>query len=99
MLQKLWRKLSIAANWPVLAAVAVLSAAGIIAIYAQKPALGLKQLEYLCIAIGCMAVVQGVNWCFIRRRGRIFIICPASKNKTGRMRGSISGSLRWSRAN
>jgi rod shape determining protein RodA len=67
MPNKLWRKLAIAANWPVLAAVAVLSTAGIVAIWAQKPELGQTQLEYLLVAVICMALVQAVNYTVIGR--------------------------------
>ena len=72
MLNKLWRKLAIAANWPVLAAVAVLSTAGIVAIWAQKPELGQTQLEYLLVAVICMALVQAVNYTVIGRYAWVF---------------------------
>jgi len=64
---KLWRRLAIASNWPVLAAVLVLSATGLMTIYFQNPALGLTELRYLCVALGCMAVVQLVPYTAIGR--------------------------------
>jgi cell division protein FtsW (lipid II flippase) len=67
MPSKLWRKLAIATNWPVLAAVAVLSAAGIIAIWEQKPDAGVKQLAFLAVAVVCLMLVQAVNYTIIGR--------------------------------
>ncbi len=62
----LWRQLAIATNWPVLVAVAVLSALGVLSIWADTrfdphpewP----KQIIFLAVALGCMAVFQGVNY-------------------------------------
>ena len=66
-MQRLWRQLAIATNWPILAAVATLSAAGLISIWVQDPALGLRQLIYIAVALACLAAVQAVNYTVIGR--------------------------------
>ncbi|MDB5171638.1 MAG: ftsW 2 [Phycisphaerales bacterium] len=60
--RKTWQQLAIATNWPVLVAVAVLSAMGIISIYAAAPNDGMKQLIFLGIASVCLALFQAVNY-------------------------------------
>jgi cell division protein FtsW (lipid II flippase) len=68
---KLWQQLAIATNWPVLAAVAVLSSLGVISIWSEAvndpthP--GQKQLIYLAVAFGCMMAFQAVNYLVIGR--------------------------------
>jgi len=62
-----WRQLAIATNWPVLAAVAVLSAVGIISIWGYSPEDGRKQLVFLFIAFGCMLAFQLVSYLSIGR--------------------------------
>jgi len=66
-MHRLWRKLAIAANWPILAAVAVLCTAGTIAIRAHSPPDGVKQLAYLAVAVVCLALVQTVSYTTIGR--------------------------------
>jgi cell division protein FtsW (lipid II flippase) len=66
-MSKLWQKLAIATNWPVLVSVAVLSALGIISIWADNPKDGLKQLVFLGVAVACMTLFQGVNYLKIGR--------------------------------
>ena len=46
-MNKLWQQLAIATNWPVLAAIAVLTSIGICSIWADSPADGQKQLIFL----------------------------------------------------
>jgi cell division protein FtsW (lipid II flippase) len=66
-MHRLWKKLAIASNWPVLAAVAVLAGAGLVSIYQYSPDLGLHQLIFLVVALAAMIVVQGVNYTSIGR--------------------------------
>src|SRR5271154_6796711 len=66
-MNRLWQQLAIATNWPVLVAVVVLSSVGVISIWAVSPALGMRQLVYMVIAIGCTAAVQAVNYQLIGR--------------------------------
>jgi cell division protein FtsW (lipid II flippase) len=66
-MNRLWQQLAIATNWPVLVAVGVLSATGIVSIWAVSPDLGLRQLIYLGVAIGGLAAVQAVNYQAIGR--------------------------------
>jgi cell division protein FtsW (lipid II flippase) len=71
-MNKLWRQLAIGTNWPILAAVIVLSVAGIVSIYYQRSDLGVMQLIYLAVAIGCLAAVQGVNYTLLGRSAWAF---------------------------
>ena len=64
---RLWRQLAIATNWPVLAAVAVLCAIGVLSIWADSSSEGAKQLLYLAVAAVVMAAVQGVNYLTLGR--------------------------------
>jgi rod shape determining protein RodA len=64
---RLWRQLAIATNWPILAAIAVLSSAGVLSIYYSKPDLGIRQLIYMALAVACMAGVQAINYAIIGR--------------------------------
>jgi rod shape determining protein RodA len=62
----LWQRLAIATNWPILVAVGVLSALGVLSIWEDKRADGTsdgpKQLIFLIVAILCMALFQAVNY-------------------------------------
>ena len=64
---KLWEKLAIATNWPVLVAVGVLSAIGIVTIWADSPRSGQTQLTFLVIAAACMATFQAVDYRILGR--------------------------------
>ena len=70
---ELWQRLAIATNWPVLAAVAVLSTVGVLTIYAYDGAQqvptgqGKRQLMYLAVAVVCMFAFQAVNYLRIGR--------------------------------
>src|SRR5580692_6549882 len=72
-MRKVWQQLAIAANWPVLAAMGVLSTLGAVSIWvdakfhplAQED--GVKQLIYLAVALGCMFAFQAVNYLLIGR--------------------------------
>ncbi|HSV12874.1 MAG TPA: FtsW/RodA/SpoVE family cell cycle protein [Tepidisphaeraceae bacterium] len=66
-MQKLWQQLAIATNWPVLAAVVVLSSLGAISIWADAADAGAKQLLYLGVAFACMVAFQAVSYMVIAR--------------------------------
>jgi rod shape determining protein RodA len=78
---KLWQQLAIATNWPVLAAMAVLSSLGVISIWADArwhPSSqedGVKQLIYLAVAICFMFAFQAVNYLLIGRWAWPFYVC------------------------
>src|ERR1043165_2346240 len=63
---KLWERLAITTNWPVLVAVGVLSSLGVLSIWQdRKPdgtSDGPKQLVFLIVAIFCMFLFQAVNY-------------------------------------
>jgi cell division protein FtsW (lipid II flippase) len=61
-MNRLWRQLAIATNWPVIVAATVLSAIGVISIWVDKPADGPKQLLFVGISLGCLAAVQLMNY-------------------------------------
>lgn len=66
----IWRRLAIATNWPILAAVLVLSVVGVVTIrglgLAQNDpgtlAFAKKQIVFLVIASGCLIAFQAVNY-------------------------------------
>jgi cell division protein FtsW (lipid II flippase) len=66
-MNKLWQQLAIATNWPVLAAVAVLSALGAVSVWADSPSDGQKQLVFLAIGLACMLAFQTVNYQILGR--------------------------------
>src|ERR1700683_2491256 len=67
-----WQQLGIAANWPVLAAVAFLSAVGVVTLHADRVRGGsdeaAKQLVYMVVGVGCMAAFQAANY---QKLGRV----------------------------
>jgi cell division protein FtsW (lipid II flippase) len=67
-----WQQLAIAANWPVLAAVAFLSAVGVVTLHADRVRGGSddagKQLVYMVVGVGCMAGFQAANY---QKLGRV----------------------------
>ncbi len=71
-MNKLWQQLAIATNWPVLAAVAVLSTIGVISVWADAPGDGQKQLVFLFIGLACMLAFQAVNYQVIGRFAWVF---------------------------
>lgn len=66
-MNRLWQKLAIATNWPVLVAVFVLTTLGVITIYADSPADGRKQFVFVFVAIACLAAFQAVDYRVIGR--------------------------------
>src|SRR4051812_38397670 len=71
---KLWQQLAIATNWPVLAAVAVLSTLGVVSVWADSPSDGQKQLVFLGIGLACMLAFQGVNYQILGRFAWVFYV-------------------------
>lgn len=61
-LKNVWKQLAIYTNWPALAAIAVLTAIGIISIWADLRADASKQLKFLAVAVVFMALFQAVNY-------------------------------------
>ena len=63
---RLWQRLAIATNWPILVAVGVLSSLGVLSIWEDTKndgtGNGQRQLVFLGIAIFCMALFQAVNY-------------------------------------
>jgi len=66
-MNRLWQQLAIASNWPVLLAVTVLSALGVMSIWVQSAADGTKQLVFLAVAVGVLAAMQAVNYLVLGR--------------------------------
>lgn len=60
--RRLWERLAIATNWPVLASIAVLVALGISTIWSIDAQDGLRQLVYLGVAVVCLIALQLVNY-------------------------------------
>jgi rod shape determining protein RodA len=63
---RLWQRLAISTNWPILVAIGVLSALGVISIWEDTlndgTGNGMKQLIFLGVALGCMSLFQAVNY-------------------------------------
>lgn len=66
-LRKVWAQLAIYTNWPALAAITVLTAIGVISIWADPRADGAKQLQFVGISIVCTALLQAVNYQILGR--------------------------------
>jgi len=66
-MRKFWEQLAIATNWPVIAAVLVLSLTGVVSIWGDNPEDGKKQLVFLCMGVGCMIAFQAINYQFLGR--------------------------------
>jgi cell division protein FtsW (lipid II flippase) len=71
-MNKLWQQLAIATNWPVLAAVAVLSSIGAVSVWADSPVDGKKQVVFLCVGLACMLAFQTVNYQILGRFAWVF---------------------------
>jgi cell division protein FtsW (lipid II flippase) len=67
-MNRLWQQLAIATNWPVLVAAGVLSALGLVSIYAEDPVDGGRQLMFLGVAVACMMLFQVADY---RKIGRL----------------------------
>ncbi len=66
-MNRLWQQLAIATNWPILAAVAVLSTMGVTSIAVASPTDGPKQLVFLAVAVGVLFLMQTVNYLILGR--------------------------------
>jgi rod shape determining protein RodA len=66
-MNKLWQQLAIATNWPVLAAVAVLTTLGCLSIMADSRADGQKQIVYVCVGLVAMAAFQAIDYRLLGR--------------------------------
>src|SRR5205814_8853465 len=66
-MNRIWQQLAIATNWPILVAAGVLSALGVMSIYADSPVDGAHQLIFLAVAVACMALFQAVDYRTIGR--------------------------------
>jgi rod shape determining protein RodA len=64
---RIWQQLAITTNWPVLLAVTVLSALGVMSIWVDSSAEGPKQLVFLIAAICVLAAMQAVNYLVLGR--------------------------------
>lgn len=73
-MNSVWRQLAIATNWPVLVAVVVLSALGVLSVWADSPADGQRQLMFLVVAGACMALFQAIDYRTIGRFSWVFYI-------------------------
>src|SRR5215210_6161557 len=73
-MNKLWQQLAIATNWPVLAAVAVLSTLGALSVWADSPADGQKQLVFIAVGLVGMFAFQAVNYQIIGRFAWVFYV-------------------------
>ena len=76
-MDKLWKQLAIATNWPVLLAVLVLSGVGVLTIYAHGLADGntsdaSKQFMFMFAGIGVLFALQAVNYLVVGRFAWIF---------------------------
>jgi rod shape determining protein RodA len=66
-MNKRWQQLAIATNWPVLAAVGVLTSLGCMSIWADSRADGIKQLVFLGVGVLAMAAFQAFDYRLIGR--------------------------------
>jgi rod shape determining protein RodA len=66
-MNRIWQQLAIAANWPVLLAVTVLSVLGVMSIWVDPRADGPKQLVFLAVAVGVLVAMQAVNYLVLGR--------------------------------
>src|SRR5687767_6912735 len=66
-MKKLWQQLAIATNWPVLAAVGVLTSLGCMSIWADSRADGIKQVIFVFVGVLAMAAFQAFDYRLIGR--------------------------------
>jgi cell division protein FtsW (lipid II flippase) len=77
-MNKLWQQLAIATNWPVLAAVAVLTSLGCLSIWADSRADGQKQLAFIFVGVLAMTAFQAVDYRLIGRFSWPFYFASAA---------------------
>jgi cell division protein FtsW (lipid II flippase) len=73
-LNKLWQQLAIATNWPVVAAVVVLTSVGVLTIWADQPQDALRQLMFMGVGLACMFLFQAVDYRTIGRWSWAFYV-------------------------
>jgi cell division protein FtsW (lipid II flippase) len=73
-MNKLWQQLAIATNWPVLAAVAVLTSLGCLSIWADSRADGIKQLAFIGVGVAAMAAFQAIDYRLLGRFAWVFYL-------------------------
>src|SRR5690349_8240196 len=66
-MNRFWRQLAIATNWPILVAVAVLTTIGCVSIAADPNADARNQLAFIAVGAGAMFLFQAVNYQVIGR--------------------------------
>jgi rod shape determining protein RodA len=77
-MNRIWRQLAIASNWPILVAVLVLSAIGVVCILAHSQANLLggadarKQLIFVGVGVGVMLAMQAISYVAIGRFAWLF---------------------------
>ena len=97
------RQLSLSRAWPMLAAVAFLTALGVVSIWADSPAAGKKQLIFFGIATACLAAFQMVDYRIIGTFGVAFyagsavLICYTIAGSVLRIPGvtNRNGAFNW----
>src|SRR3954452_8062158 len=62
VLQRVWRQLALASNWPVLVAVFALSAVGVVSIWADNRGDAIKQAIFIVVGLVGMGLFQAVNY-------------------------------------
>ena len=73
-LKNYWCRLALGRHWPLLAAVAALSAVGVFTVAEADPKVAAKQAVFLVVAVGAMAVFQTVNYAKLGRLAAPFYI-------------------------
>src|SRR5687767_5487218 len=66
-MNKLWQQLAIASNWPVLAAVAVLTSLGCLSIMSDSRADGQKQIAFVFVGLIAMTAFQAIDYRLLGR--------------------------------
>jgi cell division protein FtsW (lipid II flippase) len=77
-LRECCRRLALARNWPLLAAVGVLAGIGLLTIAATQPEKAANQIAFLAVALFCMAVFQTVNYARLGRWSAPFYLVSIS---------------------
>jgi rod shape determining protein RodA len=62
VLERVWRQLALASNWPVLVAVFALSAVGVVSIWADNRGDAIKQLIFFFVGLAGMGLFQAINY-------------------------------------
>lgn len=100
-----WRQLALASNWPMLAAVVVLSGMGLLTIGSVDPGVAKTQAVFLGVGLGAMIVFQAVNYAQLGRLALPFYllsVCLIAVTLIGAKLGlpfvpEINGASNWIR--